>query len=456
MRTAVMLAVLGLAGIAGPGHASTPAYELRIVNAAGGPVQVRLPGGPWKHLGKVVRPAVRTVPGFAAARWAARGSVAAVAVHGHRIIASDGEFPATLSIIPRQFAAVPKRYGGHVPADSAIVTDIGAGESLFREWAPLVGSPVSIEFADSTRPLPEHYAPAAGDVLRITVAWPDDAPQTVTFENRVGGSVTATSADGRAQTIGAVTQPVRGVGRFDGTSYTGIGAVNTNHPGVITIGTAPVARTGVSEGDPPERRGGFMIQPSAHARDSNNGTPQMMGVAPAPGSPPWEGRFPLFSGCVGLHPGFRAEMSVDNGDWQPFPLLVGRLDDAFAPAQLTKTLGRPVTTGLTAIRLTLAPWNPATAVSAAAALPDTPSGKEPTGVYDPVSGLVPLRLRDATGPVTFFVDGAVRAVSNDPGYVWGWDTSLETPGRHWIEVSGHTTSGPKRILRRVVVVHSTP
>ena len=41
-----------------------------------------------------------------------------------------------------------------------------------------------------------------------------------------------------------VARPVKGVGRYDGTSFTGVGAVNTNHAGVITISTAPIQPPG--------------------------------------------------------------------------------------------------------------------------------------------------------------------------------------------------------------------
>src|SRR5690606_9535393 len=120
------------------------------------------------------------------------------------------------------------------------------------------------------------YKPEAGDVLLISVAFPPNAPRSLVFENRKGGAVTAAHGDGSEARIGTVTQPVRGVGRFDGTSYTGVGSLNTNHPGVITVSTAPAVRTDKEEGAPPERRGGFMISPSTHVADQAKGMPQVL------------------------------------------------------------------------------------------------------------------------------------------------------------------------------------
>lgn len=445
-----------------PADAASTVFDLRVVNARGGPVQVRLADGePWATLGRVTRPATKTRAGFGASRWSDQGSVAATAIHGLRLKVGNGEFPPMISLVPRQFDATPHFYGGHIPGDSGIQTDMGAGEKVFREWAPLASNPLRIETADGLLPVPPDYRPAPGDVLRISVLWPEDAPRAVLFENRAGGAVTAVGRDGKEARIGTVGQPLRGVGRFDGTSYTGVGGINTNHPGVITVSTAPIVNTERSEGAPPERRGGFEISPSLHAAEQARGMPQVLSVAPLPGAPGWEGRYPLFRGAIGLlydpdrpERGFTADMRVDNGAWEPFPKMVGRDDTAFTAKGLPKYLkdGRAVRDGVTAIRIRLPEWDEAAArarlaVAKKAAPPPAP---EPTGVYRLARGAMSLRL-PAAPSTTILVDGNLRAAGNGLGAAWTWDTTREKNGRHWLVIAsrhadGHTTTALHRYL----------
>lgn len=430
------------------------AFQIRIVNAAKGPVQVRLgTSGPWATLGEVTAPATRTAPGFAAARWSREGTVAAVAVHGLRMALMNGEHPAMISVVPREFAVIPNFYGGHIPGQSGIQTNIRAGEAIFREWAPITGSPVRLETARGPIPLPTRFVPASGDVFLIDALLPEKIPETVVFENRAGGAVMATYAHGETRQLGTVAQTVRGTGRYDGTSFTGIGAINTNHPGVITIGTAPVVRSGVSEGAPPERRGGFMIQPLRHARDESPGTPQVLAVAPMERESGWEGRFPLFFGALNLRAS--AEMQVDRGDWEPFPAIVGRENDSLTAAGLSRFLpGRTVKEGLTAIRLRFAPWEEhAAREQYESVLKTTVSGEEPSGSYQSVRGEVALSVRGTTDSVAFYVNGALRAASNQPGFTWRWDTSHEKPGRYWVELRAISRSGETRTqVKRLRIV----
>jgi len=464
LAAALLLAVAACATAQQAGQAE-PAYTLRIVNGRGGPIQVHLgASGSWVTLGHVLVPASRTAPGFGAARWAQRNSVAATAVHGIRIKVGRGEFPDMISLVPREFTKIPDFYGGHIPGDSGIRTDIGSGKSLFREWAPLAGSPVSLEMGGGGRmPLPEDYKPAAGDVLLINVSLDPDAPREIVFENRKEGAVTASSPGREPVRIGTVRQPVLGVGRFDGTSYTGVGSINTNHPGVITVSTAPVVNTSKDEGAPPERRGGFMISPANHVGDQAKGMPQVMGVAPLPDEPSWEGRFPLFGGAIGLlrnaaspASGYHVDMQVDGGPWEPLPAIVGKDSDAFTAAGIAryrKSAG-PVKEGVTAFRLALPAWDDTAARARleAARKAAPPRKPEPTGVYRLVKGSVPVEAKGASGSVTFLVDGAIRAASNDPRFRWTWDTTKDRNGRHWLEV---VTRGPggseRRQLQRVLV-----
>lgn len=292
--------------------------------------------GEWATVGRVLRPATAAVTTFPAARYAAPGTVAAIAVHGIRIrLPASGGTLRGISIQPREFGHLPHRYGGHVPGPSAILTDIPAGTAIFRELAPLVGDTVRLERSGAARDIPPGWRPSPGDVLRIDSVEPEDAPQEIVLENRPGGSVEAVFRDGSRKRLARVIRPVRGTGRFDGTAYTGAGALNTNHGGVITISTAPALRP-EDEGRPPECRGGFQIIPSGHAR-SQPVMPQSMVVAPLEEAPPLEGQPPLFAGVLSLGDGSPVvEMLAPGAGWVPLPAILGKHDDSFTKAGLAR------------------------------------------------------------------------------------------------------------------------
>lgn len=332
-------------------------FRIRITNTVGGAVQVgRL--GEFRQIGRVNRPATDVAQGFAAAAYVRDGVVAAIATHGIRIkTGTIGGKPRMISLVPLQFATTPSGYGGHVPGKSGIYTDIPAGESIFRTLSPFVGDSIFLEVSDGgLKSLPKSYRPATGDILVIIVRLPEKLPRAVEFENRVGGAVTSSYADGSELRIGNVTRPVTGVGRFDGTSYSGVAAVNTNHPGVLTISTAP-AQKGLNllEGEGDERRGGFMIQPSRHA-ETQPRMHQVMVIAPFLDSDsPLEGAPPLFFGHINLacnpddlERSYRAQVRLNNGDWLPMPQVVGKDDKA-----LTESGLNPVTH----IRLLFPTWS---------------------------------------------------------------------------------------------------
>lgn len=441
---------------------------IRVVNAVGGSIRVRLGDtGAWVTLGAVLQPATRTAPGFGAGRWAEPGTVAATAVHGIRIRIADGEFGPMFSLVPRQFVAIPEFYGGHVPGDSGIRTDIAAGETLFREFAPLTGSPVYLETGSGPMPIPGEYSPAPGDVILVKSVWAADSPSSIEFENHKGGRVTARYSDGTVELLGTVSQSLSGTGRFDGTSFTGVGAINTNHPGVITVSTAPVVATDVSEGASPERRGGFEISPAQHVRDQAGGSPQVLGVAPLKGQPGLEGTFPLFCRALGLwagsdaDPGFHAELKVDDGAWQAFPAILGRDDAAFTAAGLSKYLRSASTsgamrTGVSALRIVLPQWsdNRSTGWIESARKARRTEVAEPTGVYAAIRGNTTLQPVGVCQSVTYLVDGQVRAVFSTDRTYWQWDTTVESNGRHYVVIRSIDATGHlKEEVRRVIVLN---
>jgi len=452
-------------------------FRIRVTNSTGGTVEVSLDrGGRYLTLGQVTKPAYGTIVSFGAAGYAPDSSVAATSVHGLRVKVAQlsgqtANAPMTFSIVPQEFGKIPKGYGGHEAGSSGIYTDIPAGTAVFRTFAPFAGSRIYLQRSGALEPLASDYKPAAHDVYVIVVERPAKWPSAIEFENRKGGAVTVVYPDGKREEITKVISPVPGVGRFDGTSYTGVGLVNTNHGGVITISTAPISDSSLLEGDGPERRGGFMIQPSYHSRIQPCPPNQVMIVGPEnPAERVLEGKPPLFSGFVGLaydpmdHANScRAQVRIDGGDWENVPTVVGKVDNAFLPAWLTAYYGRlgqkrVVKTGVTHIRLLFPRLDKAFLTAQA--------GKYRT-IYantalsaaggEAVSGTVTINAAvKNNAPLAFvsiFLDGQPAGISNTVPYSYSWDTTRYDDGPHTIDVRGSDETGrvvTSKITRVVV------
>jgi hypothetical protein len=442
-------------------------YRIRIENKAGGRIGISTDGGArYIVTGKVLRPAVTTDLGHSASLYARKSSISAVAVHGIRIRVGDArqgdQYPRAMSIVPREFRYVPVGYGGHIPGDSGIYTDIGAGRSIFRDLAPHVDSPVYLELGKDLLLLPDDYVPKEGDAYVISVQSPIVAPTWIEIENWKGGKVISRMADGTEKEIAKVTQPVLGVGRFDGTSLTGTGRINTVHCGVVTISTAPVTDSLLPEGKGDERRGGFMIQPSAHA-ETQPGLTQVMIIEPPPGAPPLEGAEPLFAATLGLpfnandiDNSYVVDVKIDNGSWEPLPAMVGRIDDAFTAAKLTKyfsDVGTPrrITSGVTHIRIHV-PAMPKPYIeqlAKASARIEYPEQDSTANAKrkDSVAGVITLKARvtdlESTKYVLFYVDGTLVGITNSAPYRCDWDSTTAKNGEHTIEVVAVDDSGSK-------------
>jgi hypothetical protein len=439
-------------------------FRIRITNEAGGPVEVSVDGGAaYATVGRVTKPALSAIASFGAAAYAPASAVAATAVHGIRIKTvqmADGasRAPMTLSIVPREFSKIPKGFGGHEANSSGMYTDIPSGTAIFRTFAPFVGSPVYLQQSGQMHLITPEYTPLAGDVLVIVASKPAKWPSSIEFENRVGGAVTEVYADGSREEITKVVSPVSGVGRFDGASYTGVGCINTNHGGVITVSTAPISDTSLLEGDGPERRGGFEIQPSYHATTQPYQMPQAMVVGQADAkSVALEGKAPLFSGYLGLTydpsdiaNSFRAQIKVDGGDWEAMPSIVGKVDDAFSAARMTAYYTqhgqkRAVKTGVTDIRIVFPKLERSFLVSQLSKCKAVYSSVSAAAGTKVVSGSLTINvvLKDsvAASYVTILVDGQTMAITNSAPYAYDWDTTTATDGVHTIEVRGQDDSG---------------
>jgi hypothetical protein len=275
--------------------------------------------------------------------------------------------------------------------------------------------------------------------------------------------VTAVYPDGTCEHVAKVDSPVQGVGRYDATTFTGVGAVNTNHGGVLTISTAPVCPWGTKEGGEVETRGGFMIQPYYHAHDQSVNQPQVMIIGPRDSSKPvLEGKPPLFYGYINLawRPGkpeqsYRAQTRIDDGDWEDVPNMVGRIDNAFTPEYLTSYFdktGKPrkVEKGVTSVRLLFPSFDPKSAneelIRAA-----SDYGRRSIKSVQPVRGIVDIRPeRQAAGSLTtFYVDGRAAYTTSDSSAAYGWDTTKFANGFHEISIE---SSGQQMTQRRFILV----
>ena len=449
-----------------PAFAQVETHRIRIVNSPDGAIQVSGDKGKtWHLVGRVTAPATQSLMGYSAGGYARPGTVAATATHGLRIRVGDMDTPDPLliNILPREFAQTPKLFGGHVSGLSGIYTNISVGTAIFRDLSPLVGSPVTLEngLNGDTRRLPLNYQPREGDVLIVTVLAPANPLKEVDFDNVAGGAVRATYADGATRVVTHVVKPVVGVGRYDGCSYTGVGAINTNHDGVITVSTAPVSTSPLFEGIGPERRGGFQIQPAYHnAQGDGAGAPSVMvlGSRKKPPAPEMEGTPPLFYGYFDLAWGrdqpahsWRAEVQHRHGPWQPMPTLIG-----------ARTLALADVTALRLVRTAPgdAAWRAGEITAAeksyaALALADARAGKTQTarGTLT-LAAAAPDRR---TAYVTFSVDGQFAGITNNAPYTFTWDTRKVPDGEYVVEAQAQDADNrPLSTTRTKLWVDNNP
>jgi len=234
-----------------------------------------------------------------------------------------------------------------------------------------------------------------------------------------------------------VERPVLGIGRFDATEYTGVGCINTNHPGVITVSTAPVLTKGTRE-----PRGGFQILPSKHAVRIGY-IPQYMVVAPPTAdSRPLEGSPLLFSEYIGLaydpfspKNSFQVDVQVGDTDWRPVPVLVGRHDDA-----LTDIEGKSVTR----IRLRFPErsivWlRCQLAIASDSYLTTRYRGKPPASGM--LSFSPPGRDLKDVRFVSLYVDGEFRGINGSRPYSFTVDTGKLSVGEHCVEIRASDDTG---------------
>ena len=422
-----------------PAFTQTETHRIRIVNGVDGAIQISTDKGQtWHLIGRVTAPATQSLMGYSASGYAQPGTVAATAVHGLRIRVGDLDTPDPLliNVLPREFTQTPNLFGGQVSGLSGIYTTIPVGTSIFRELSPLVGNPVFLDRggSGSLSRVPLNYVPQAGDVLQIVVSRPTNPLKEVFFDNVAGGEVQAFYADGTKQLVTHVVKPLVGVGRYDGCSYTGVGAINTNHDGVITVSTAPVTTSPLFEGIGEERRGGFQIQPAFHnAQGDGAGAASVLviGSRKKPPAPEMEGTPPLFYGYFDLAWGkdepkhsWRSEVQRRHGPWQPMPTVIGSQTLALADVTALRLVrDDPGDDAWRAGEVRVAEKDyEAQALSAARAGRTMVERGEIT-----VNAAATDRR---TAYVAFFVEGELKGITNNAPYSFNWNTKQVPDGEY--------------------------
>ncbi|MDX1932635.1 MAG: Ig-like domain-containing protein [Capsulimonadales bacterium] len=457
-------------------------HRIRIVNQRDGAIQISLDRGEtWQLIGRVRRPARTAVEGYIAAQYAPPATVAAVAVHGLRICIGGRDryvrAPLVIGIEPQEFGTQNARegktpnkgFGGYVAGTAGIFTDIPAGTALFRDLSPFVGNPIYLE--SPTRRLyaiPEDFLPRGeGEAFVIPVLAPKNPVTSVVFENKAGGEVNATFADGTTRKITHVIKPVLGTGRFDGTAYTGVGQVNTSHTGVLTIGTAPIDPTR-REGTGREQRGGFQISPVWHNRRTDEFGADVIMTVGTPGTrkKELEGKAPLFSGFIRPDDAENAfaEVSIDGGPWEPMPTVIGARLGAFKAAGLERLWSeqghtRKARFGVTAIRLNLTPPRPerirlcaerAAQAHSARRLMAARAGEIPL-----VKGVITVNAaptdRSKVAFVRLSVNGMPRGMTNVAPFNLSWDTTRVPDGEYQLEAQAMDATGSVLAAKRTSV-----
>lgn len=232
-----------------------PVFNIILPLVLGEEAQAELPDGRVFSVGRVTGlPTATRWPGYTASKWAAPGTVAASAVNAvHLTMAVEKGAGRTMSILPLHTVAP-------AAGDKAFVTlDVPAGTAFFGGWAPPVGTRVTVRKKDgSTVPLEVNGLPSPGEIMVFEVE-ELERPYIIDVENRPGGRVIGWYDKG-PRVLARVIRPVRGVGRFGGTEFQGVGRIRANHSGVIDVSTAPRAVVG-----------GFQVLPFLHSKSKEMG-----------------------------------------------------------------------------------------------------------------------------------------------------------------------------------------
>lgn len=427
-------------------------HRIRVTNQVNGKIEVSLDGGrSWETIGRVSRPASVTGVGTRALEAAVPATV-------------SGSGPESVSVRVPTTLATPRwlriAAAGEAPNNAACQSDIAAGESIFRPLAPPPGSQVFLEKEGRREPLPTNYLPRPGDQVVIVCERSPEAPGAVVLENREGGQVAMVTPLGEEKLIGRVRQPLRGIGRYAGTERAGQGALVSYQSTTVVVSTAGRMRRLDAHDRPLDERGGFVLQPAeSELKGATHPESQILIEAVAAEGKAKPAASALFSLPVPLTTGVpidpapsRVEVRIDGGEWEPMPDLRGGIGAAEMLARLSAALGkdRTIKEGITHLRI-VPGASPLAVYRHFVRLAVAP--RAANGVQ---RGRVTITANAAGAGivfVSFYLDGTLTKVTNQPPFVWDWDTSRAANGLHLIEIRGADEKGTvvNSVLTKVLV-----
>lgn len=459
---AIIFLVLTAAGIS-----AEEIYRIRVENTEKGLVQVSMDrGDSYYAVGRVLHPANGVKEGFMASEYIEGGSVVATSSHGIRLkispkerFGSDFKEVRLFSLVPEEFYVKPTGFGGHVAGSSGIYTDIPSGTSIFLNQSPFAGSKIYLESNGQLLPIPENHTPRSGDVYVILVNYIPSGITSVDFENKADGTITVTKRDGSSEILGKVVRPVSGIGRYDGTTFDEPGQLNTAHGGVVTISSSKKFPSGTKEGEEPETRGGFMIQPYYHTIKQGETKPQVMVIGKKEASYDMEGTAPLYLDTINLwyykdfpNSSFKVYVKIDGGVWENMPEITGKIDNGLTPEYLNKIFeNRNISTGITDIRLQIPDFNKdlcmADLKKSADKLAQRTIKQGAVPVGDTLTIDIPKDLKNAEY-YTVAIDGKMRFMGLEPFVL---DTSKMPCGVHSITINARMSEKSRQASKYFLV-----
>ena len=413
-------------------------FRISIQNKVNGEIKVSInEGRSWVVLGNVLRAGKGVEEnGFTACKFGKLGTV--VAVSSYAIHIKIGEPHSIFSILAKEMEEIPKGFGGQIPGQAGILTDIKAGTSIFKDLSPTLGSKVFLKMDDKLYELAPSYALEEGEELVIIVE-ERDLPQEIIFENKEGGNVYLFK-EGKREVIAQVRKALTGIGRFDGTELTGIGKLNTVHPGAITVSTV---QGGANKFDF-TLSGGFQIVPFYGELPSYIPTsPSYIIVSSSPGS------HPLFDGTIGIWDwrgqGFKVEVSWDGMKWEEMPNLKGKIDDI--SSYISKQSKGKYKNVMKYIKISFPQGNLKSKIKEVLREIITKRDKIVRGKLD-----IDIRIKgEGASIVELRIDGRLRGIKNFAPFVFSIDTTELMDGEHIVEVvakdiNGDTIASQKEVI----------
>lgn len=420
-------------------------YRIRVENSQNGLVQVSLDGGDsYYATGLVIHPANRSSQGFMASGYINGGCVCATASHAIRVKISpkekyndDFKNVKIFSLVAKEFWTDPKGFGGYSAPNSGMLTDIHTAMGIFSNFAPFPDSVVYEEIKGKIFPIESDHEVKEGNVYVFIANRPETEDTWAEFENIPGGKVTVNNTE-----LTNVFKAFQACGRYDGTTFNSPGQINTAHGGVLTIATSRLFSYNTKEGDKPETRGGFMIQPVHHAMRQGENKPQVMTIGKDPAKTEQEGSAPLYSNNINLwyyinhlENSYYAELKVDDR-YIPMPEMTGKTDNAFTKEYLNSH-GIKCQKGVTGVRIHIPKFSRELSEKYLAYLTEE-FDKTHRQLYAPAEEIYTpsLNLPPDFTSINFYVDGKFAGMTESCENIH-IETGRFAKGLHHLQITGN-------------------